>query len=55
MVAALAIATLCSPTVPALKNQMLAVFALEKQGLNTPPPLRWLQGEPLELSDKTQI
>lgn len=53
MVAALAIATLCSPTVPALKNQMLAVFALEKQGLNTPP--RWLQGEPLELSDKTQI
>lgn len=48
MVAALAIAMLCSPTVPALKNQMLAVFALEKQGLNNPPDSR-------ELSDKTQI
>lgn len=51
MVAALAIATLCSPTVPALKNQMLAVFALEKQGLNTPPP----HADSRELSDKTQI
>lgn len=50
MVAALAIATLCSPTVPALKNQMLAVFALEKQGLNTPP-----HADSRELSDKTQI
>lgn len=49
MVAALAIATLCSPTVPALKNQMLAVFALEKQGLNTP------HADSRELSDKTQI